>query len=473
MDLVTLKDWIYPVTPVGTPPYAPDDGVRRHTNPFYETPSPYQPGVYDPDLLVENYDSLIWKEGFRSSGSFELKTVDIEATRAKLPKGMLVSLRDTNEVCIVTTHHIGTDDMDRDILTVKGTSFLVWLLENRPTWAYQHNPANPTNTSAERINLVFQIPDHLAFIIWAATVFPHAEGGYPTSHKPFELPMNIIVPHVAVSQTIAIKGDYFRTEWPPPIETRLTSVNGILELDQKYGIRTIRPKNLSALVYSPTINGLRGEGATTVTHNITKMLFDVYQGRDLTVGENRVIFRQDSGDITTSEYISSIEGYRVMVSTHFDVDGTKFNNLQPPTVSILAWQGDAQLDVSGNPVPNPNADARKYIAGKDFTMGDFASNVTIPPNDGGLTDATLARIQSDAFKYLREHKDLDLMTAEISQHTQYKYKQDYDLGDIVFVQGKYGTVEKMLVTEYTRTSDANGISGFPTLVRWDNPNDKI
>lgn len=470
MDLITLHDWVYPTsTANGVPVYAPDDGVGRHTNLGYSSPSPYQKDVYRPKEMVENFDSLIWKEGFRTSGGFELKTYDIEATMKKLPKGTLVSLRDADEVCIVVSLSISTDVAGQDVLTVKGLNLLVHLMENRPTWSYQENPLNPTRVNANRVNMVFRIPDHLAFILWAGIVFPHSEGGYPTSHKPFELPENIIVPHTVVTVSIATRGDYYRAEWPPPIQSRLTSINEILELDQRYGVRVIRPKSTEALVYTPSINSLRGEGATVGYENISKLRFDVFQGRDLSQGNDRIMFRYDSGDIKSSEYLSSIETVKRVVATHFDVDEEQFDNLEPPVFSYNVWPGDAKVDSQGAPVYQ-NVEARKYVAGIKFAMGEVQSSVKLPTTDIGLSDVAVSRLLSDGVKYLQKNREVDLLTAELSTQTQYKYKQDYDLGDIVFVQGKYGVPQKMLVSEYTRTYDSTGISGYPTLVRWEDPN---
>lgn len=470
MDLVILQDWVYPTTGSGVPIYAPDDGVGRHTDASYGYPSPYQPGVYQPTEMVENFDSLIWKEGFRTAGTFEMKTYDIENTLAKLPKGTLVSLRDTDEVHIVTSVLIDTDAEDRDVLTITGTDVLTYILENRPTWSYQENINNPSPVNATRVNMVFRIPDHLAFIIWAGAVFPHAEGGFPTSKKPFELPTNIIVPHTAVTVSIAERGDYYRAEWPPPIQTRLTSVNEILELDQRYGVRTIRPSGTTALVYRPSINSLRGEGGTTQETNISKMRFDVYQGRDLTGGNDRVMFRYDAGDIVSAQYLSSLAERKNVVSVHVDVDAEQFKNRQPPVFSYNVWPGEGKTDDLGRPIP-VNVDSRKYIAGLRFAMGEVQSSVKIPSSDSGLTDIAVSRLLSDGRRYLMENKDVDILTADISPHTQYKYGQDYDLGDVVYVQGKYGTANKMLVSEYTRTFDQNGVSGYPTLVRWVDPNE--
>lgn len=470
MDLITLQDWVYPTsTPNGVPVYAPDDGVNRHTNLGYSSPSAYQSNAYRPKELVENHDSLIWKEGFRSSGSFEMKTYDIINTMAKLPEGTLVSLRDSDEVCIVTVLYITTDEEGKDVLSVKGVSLLAYILENRPTWSFQENPLNPTKVNATKVNMVFRIPDHLAFIMWAGIVFPHAEGGYPTSRKPFELPENIIVPHTAITISITQRGDYYRAEWPPPIQSRLTSVTEILDLDQRYGVRTIRPKDTNALVYSPAINNLRGEGATKVTAGITKMRFDVYEGRDLSQGNERVMFRYDSGDIRTAQYLTSIEGVKGTVATHFEVDYEQFNGLTPSVFSYNVWPEDDKVDSGGQPL-NRNVEARKYVAGIRFAMGEVQSSVKLPTTDVGLSEVAVSRLLSDGVKYLQKNRKIDLLTAELSSQTQYKYKRDYDLGDVVFVQSKYGAAQKMLVTEYTRTSDSNGVSGFPTLERWEDPN---
>uniref|UniRef100_A0AAU8GQY9 Minor tail protein n=1 Tax=Gordonia phage Petito TaxID=3158876 RepID=A0AAU8GQY9_9CAUD len=469
MDLITLYDWNYATTPTGVPPYVPEDGVGRY-NLSYSTPSPIQPDVYRPNRLVENYTSLIWKESFRQQGGFELKTYDIENTLKLLPLHTLVSLRDTDEVYIVTVNHIGSNEANEDVLTVKGISFLSYLLDNRPTWAYQGGP--PDKVNAENVNLVFQIPDHLAFVLWGGIVFPFAEGGFPNTGKGFELPMNAIVPHTAISQTIHTdKGSWYRTEWPPPLESRYSTVNAVLELDQSFGVRAIRPKNMDAKIYRPYFNSLRGEGFTENETSLTKLLFDVYEVRDLTVGEDRVMFQYLSGDITNSEWISSIETYKNMVSSYSEVPPHLLgaNTAFPPYVNRLVWEDDAKVDsTTGEPIVG-DPDARKYKAGKTFQMGLNDASLGLGDAITEWPEAAEARLRSRGLKYLREQNALEMLTADISPLTQYKYKQHYNLGDAVMVHGKYGNPQKMVISEYTRTSDSSGITGYPTLVRWEDP----
>lgn len=487
MDLVTLSDWKYPTTAEGLPPYVPGDARGRTNNPErWNTMSPIQPNVYRPCDLVENYSSLVWKESFRPNGGFELKTYDIEETLEKLPHRTLVSLRDTDEICIVTTHHIGTNESGEDVLTVAGISLLTYILNNRPTWAYQRG--STTTVHAANVNLVFQIPDHLSFLLWGGIVFPFNEGG-ANAGTSFELPFNIIVPHTAVSQTMlgASKGDWYRTEWPPPVESRLESVNQVLALDQRFGIRVVRPKNMTAKIYRPNNTSLRGEGYTETESNLTKMIFDVYEGRDLTVGATRIMFQYQSGDIVSSEFLASIQDYKNVVSSHTEVPPEPVlgsSGAWPPVVSSIVWEGDEKvfsptdfpISQRGNPKiwSDPAAmDARKYLTGLTFHMGEVDAAISIPDNIPSMPEPAVAKLRSDGLKYLKEENELDMLTADISPHTQYKYKEHYNLGDWVTVQGKYGEPQKMVVSEYTRTSDVHGINGFPTLIKWKEPHGGI
>lgn len=466
MELVTLQPWVYPTTFTGPMPYVPQDAIGRYPN---ISATPYQNNVYIPNHLVENYSSLVWKEGFRSSGEFELKTNDVEPTLNLLQKGTLVSVLDSNEVCIVTSQHIGTDEDGRDVLTVTGKSLLLYILENRPTRAHTKLETNDNTNAVETVNLVFQVPDHIAFLMWSAIVFPHSEGNYTISKKMFDLPFNVIVPHTAISVSVATKGAFYRSKWPPPIESRIDSVAALLDLDPSYGIRTIRPKGVSASIYRPTMTSLRGEGNLTVTNNIDKMLFDVYQGVDRSKDNtNRVIFRWDSGDIESAEYLSSIDGHKNFVNSHAELNRETFPNYNPSDHSEIVWAGDNRIDANGTPMIT-NLEQRKYVNGLAFRFGEVSSSADL--KDSGITDANLSRLHDDGVKYLKENKEIDMLTADISPQTHYRFKEHYNLGDIVLVHGKYGGVQKMVVSEYTRTEELTEESGFPTLTKWEEPID--
>lgn len=469
MELVTLKPWVYPTETTNSWVYMPGDAVGRYVGAGDNWPTPVQPGVYRPEQVVEGYTSLIWKEGFRSSGEFELKTHNIAQTMEVLAKGTLVSLLDTNEVCVVTTHHIGTDEEDRDVLTVKGKALWVYILDNRITRSHTLYSQGDNSDAVTTVNLVFKIPDHLAFVLYSAIVFPHSEGGYPYTRRQFDLPFNVMVPHTAISVTVSDKGDFYRTKWPPPIESRLDSASALLDLDQKYGIRAVRPNGVSASIYTPTLFSRRGEGTTTVHSDISKLLFDVYQGVDRTLdNDDRIMFRADSGDIQSAEYVSSIDGHKNFVSSHAEIDPVENPTIRPADQNELLWENDSRIDIDGYPIVG-NTQDRKYVAGLNFRHGHVASSANL--KEEGTTTANISRMHSDGYKYLRENSAVEILTADISPYTQYVFKKDYNLGDIVYVQGKYGGLQKMVVSEFTRTEEVTEEKGFPTLVRWVEPID--
>ena len=592
MDLVTLKPWVYPDSNDDTL-YVPDDAVGRHYDPNI-TPTPPQVGVYQPEHVVENYTSLVWKEGFRSAGEFELKTSDIQYTLDLLPQGTLVSLRDSFEVYIVTTLHIATDESGGDVLTVSGVGLLPYLLENRPSWSYvDSGRADEDPNAVTTVNLVFQIPDHMAFLMWGGLVFPHSEGGYPNAKKQFELPLNISVPHTAVSMDVEEKGDFYRTKWPAPQETRLQTISSLLELDQRYGIRSVRPGRDVAHIYQPRLTSLRGEGNMSEVENPDKLLFEVYQGFDRTKDdENRVVFRHDAGDLITAEYLTSIETHKNFVNSYSERNADEgLNHYRSPYYSKLFWEGDRWMDnrhepyhystnvwtdpltqnswirlhsytvptsgtaniratwlfnstplyisahvretritlndvavghwdhggnrvragvwdssgsvgeiflsggdnvslwaratasntnlrtlsrysLSVDPVPHEDAyleneEERKSVQGIDFRLGAVES--TANTSEEGLTKENNSLIRDVAMKYLKEHDEIDMVTADISPSSHFTFGKDYGLGDRVWVLGKFGKMQKMVVSEYTRTSEGTGISGYPTLVRYEEP----
>lgn len=470
MDLVTLQNWVYPESTSDPLPYYPDDAVGRLPPPTI-TPTPVQPGVYKPDKLVEGYHSLVWKESFRLNGEFQLKTHEIEQTLAVLKKGTLVSHLETDDICIVTTHHIATDDTGKDVLTVTGRNLLTHILDNRISWAYGSGPSSDNRNAAVNVNLIFKIPDHLVFLLWSSIVFPHSEGGYQNTQKAFELPFNIIVPHTAITYSVSSsnKGDSYRTAWPPPMESRLDSVKALLDLDPRFGIKLLRPAKWSGRVFRPSLNSLRGEGSTSTVSNTDKIFVDVYDAIDRTLENyNRVVFRHDSGDIDSSEYLSSVKDFKNVVNAYTEIKpnafGTAANQISnPPYLSTLVWPGDSRTTAAGSPLPK-DLEARKYVAGIGYLMGEVS--VTTEMKEKGFTDVEFSKIYAAGEVYLKEHEKVSMVTADISPYSQYVYKKQYDLGDVVLVYGKYGEPEKMQVSEYTRTEEVTGESGFPTLIRW-------
>lgn len=72
----------------------------------------------------------------------------------------------------------------------------------------------------------------------------------------------------------------------------------------------------------------------------------------------------------------------------------------------------------------------------------------------------LRRIAHDE---LRKHKYQSLVEGEVYDGVNYRYKQHYNLGDIVSVTNQHGIVSESRVVEYVRTYERTGSKAFPTF----------
>lgn len=67
-------------------------------------------------------------------------------------------------------------------------------------------------------------------------------------------------------------------------------------------------------------------------------------------------------------------------------------------------------------------------------------------------------------KAVDEHKKIKAVDGEITPESQFVYKRDYDLGDMVEMQGEYGEPVKGMITEHITSSDESGGRNYPTVI---------
>lgn len=95
---------------------------------------------YAPIDLIEDYSSLIWTERYRPCGDFELKTKDVDATRALLTLDSLVSIQGSTEAMFVENHVIEKREDGDYELTISGRSFETFL---------EHRTSRPDGGTSE------------------------------------------------------------------------------------------------------------------------------------------------------------------------------------------------------------------------------------------------------------------------------------------------------------------------------------
>jgi hypothetical protein len=156
------------------------------------------------------------------------------------------------------------------------------------------------------------------------------------------------------------------------------------------------------------------------------------------------------------------------------------NGINRSNTVIFSWQG-GDLDIvdylwTDKPLKNSAMIIGRYVN----TYVDTA-NVTkfnrktmiVPADDidGYLTAAPsgatlnniVAQMQTRGRQALEKQNRLTISRADISNLSKYHYRQDYNIGDLISLDGNFGQIAVMRVFEYVEIQDENGESGHPTF----------
>lgn len=171
--------------------------------------------------------------------------------------------------------------------------------------------------------------------------------------------------------------------------------------------------------------GVVGAGSSTQT------LFRVHRGDDKSAS---VIFSWKGGDLDSAEYLFSNkeEKNSALVVTKFlsrtvDLGPTKYNR----RIMLV----DAE-DLDGHLSASPGEPTLSQIYAQMGTRG---------------------------YQALYAQKPITISRADISSTSKYRYRRDYNIGDLVSLDGNFGAIAIMRVVEYVEIEDENGESGHPTL----------
>lgn len=173
-------------------------------------------------------------------------------------------------------------------------------------------------------------------------------------------------------------------------------------------------------------------GLLSPAPTIPNYLFVIYNGIDRS---KEVVFSYNIGEITTADYLWS---------------GKTAKNaafVSGKWVQIFAATGPAQdkrrtMLVDGTPID------------KDYTAA---------PAGAALTAVINAMYQL-AYEAMAKANQLALSKAEVRKDgTKAIYRKDFNLGDLITVEGDYDEARVMRVSEFVEIEDINGESGHPTL----------
>lgn len=150
---------------------------------------------------------------------------------------------------------------------------------------------------------------------------------------------------------------------------------------------------------------------------------------------NEVIFTEDAGDIDNSDYLWS--------------DKTEFN------AALISGRW-----VETRVVGAETLGERRWMM---VDASDIDQNYDVAPV--GATLATIvAAMQQRGREALAAQNDLAITKAEVSKNAQKsKYRRDFNVGDLITVNGSYNETTTMRVSEYVEIEDKSGSISYPTL----------
>jgi hypothetical protein len=348
--------------------------------------------TYVAEDLIEGYSSLIWTERYRDAGEVELKTPLIKETMAAIPLGTLLGLQETDQIMIVESHGISKDSDGKTLLTVSGRSFET-IMEARVALNILNPLKNPATGDPYTWEITARAGDVAESIIKKVLVAPSA------------IDSKDAIPNLTVWSIVT------KTQ---PVSTyiiqRGTLYERVMELldEQDLGIQSTRSN------FPYTIG----------------MKISIVEGEDKS---SSVVFYEENGDFTVTNYLSSIKDYRNAAYA------------SGPLSAIKTTKAGAS-SLSG---------VDRRVAILDYP--DVVSS-TRAIETSALT--------SRAAAHYAKKNSFVLLDADVSPNNKYVYRsyEDYYIGDLVTCIADYGINQKMRVNEYIRIEDEDGERGYPTLV---------
>jgi exosome complex RNA-binding protein Csl4 len=179
------------------------------------------------------------------------------------------------------------------------------------------------------------------------------------------------------------------------------------------GIRMVRKNTIGTI------------GSATVSR------FHIHRGIDRS---NSIIFSSANGDVDSAQYLWSIKSKKNAAL------------VQGRYVETMVVSGASGLN-------------RRMMM---VDASDIDGSLSAAPTGSTLTTIR-AKMQLRGQEALANQNEINIAQVDISKAVLSRFRKDYDIGDIISVDGNYGVLEKRRVVEYVEIEDENGESGHPTL----------
>ena len=355
--------------------------------------------IFDRDLnfkgLLDSYFSLRWVRRYHRAGEFELHCALTTEKLNLLQRGHVLWKKGDPEAGYIEYRQLGQDQQGKEMLAIKGR-FLTGYLDRRIVWGQEN-----LNMTAERA---------MRLLVDKNCINP--------------LDADRVIPLLVLGEL----KDY------PETVNRQTSYKNLLEELENLSLT-------SELGYR-----------VLVDLQAAQLTFDVYQGKDLTAGQNinpPAIFATEFENVFEQQFIDSLNNYRSLALVAGEGEG---QDRQLVTVGSGAGLDRYELFVDAR-----DLQSRIYEEGQE---------TPIPPVEYQAMLVERGRTK------LAEYQELQTFESKINSQGNLRYKQDFDLGDIVTcISKKWGVTVDSRITEIEEVYERGSMEVYcmfgnsvPTLV---------
>lgn len=423
--------------------------------------------------MVEEYESFIWTERYSAIGDIQIITPSSQQNRNLLANGTFLGLSESRRVMRLDTIEDTTDAEGDKQLTVSGieiTDVLTQRIsatgtagEQPGTWRTSGKPSDIIRTLFDYgcRNGLPSITDKIPLLV-AGSLYP--AGNIPEEVTTFILERDIGPLYDAIKEIADVWDLGFRLYRGPD--------DGKLYFDvYKGNDRTSGQSTKAPVIFSPDLDSLQNVSELTSTANFKNVATVINEFMTVTVyGEG--------ASVDTAGFAK-----RVLFVSASDITYPERDNVisEPTQAALNKAIGlvdtyevyKAQLQMILNRDRMTSAERTQLNASVAATTGLTAPEKTL------ITDAATASYNLNApedlvmttlmeqrgLEELAKNRSISAFDGEITPVSPYKYREHYDLGDLVEMRNSDGLTNQMSVTEQIFAADGSGERAFPTLTK--------
>lgn len=355
--------------------------------------------------VVEGFDSLTWVERYRKAGEFKIVAPMSSGLIDTLPIHTLVSMTESLDLMFVENHVLKEKRGKDPIVEISGRSFDAWLT-NRIV-GMEQDLSGPVN-ELDGVEIILAEDPTWDQVV--TLINTHIDENTIPNNPGDALPSMVAMADNPGTLTSITATEDQRTLKRGEVYGRVLEILGVDDL----GLRMVRRNPFGDL----------GDPDDT--------WFLVHAGTDRS---GSVIFSWTAGDLDSADYLWSgktDKNSALVMGDYYELSSYSF--------------GDEGFD------------RRSTIV----EASDIDGLYTDPPI-GLYRDDVLAAMATRGRQEMAEQNAYILTRADISPNASFTYREDYDIGDIISLDGSYGDIVPMRVTEFTQILDKGNETGHPTL----------